>query len=56
MDGLNMFSVSVKLFWSVFHLVSSEDLHRPSLLSNPFEFINKIFEMKWHLKIIKQYN
>jgi hypothetical protein len=31
---------------SLYHLVIGEDLCSPNLLSNPFEFINKIFEMK----------
>jgi hypothetical protein len=35
----------VKLFY-LFRLVIGVDLHRPRLLSNHFEFINNIFEMK----------
>jgi hypothetical protein len=30
-------------------IVIGEDLYRPSLVSNHFEFINKIFEMKLKL-------
>lgn len=28
----------------MFHLVFGEDVNRPCLLSNPIEFLNKIFE------------
>lgn len=45
-----MFLQTCKIILPLFHLVViGEDLYkyRPSLLSNPFEFIYKIFEVKW---------